>query len=326
MNPYDYSPGAPDSRLCLRQETSGWLRHEVEFPAAFQPGDDASRWVRGEYYQPRTGSRSPLVILLHGVGDVSLLPCRWLARSLVGTGIACFVPRLAVHSSRMARAGWRRIPNLSDDEWFEVYRTAVVEVRQVVDWAERRAEIDEHRVAVLGVSFGGFISSIAMGVDDRITAGVLIVSGGNSGTIVQRARARAVHKGYRVTEAEYTAGQQEYARYLGQVAERGFGDVSPVRRSFLNDPMTFAGRLRQRSVLMVNARWDEFIPREAVLDFWEACGKPAITWLPATHTAIWLWYPLIRKRIGGFLASALEMSGDTVEEAPAEAAQLSGRG
>ena len=326
MNPYDYSPGGLDFRLHLRQEASEWLRHEVEFPAAFQPGTGVSRWVRGEYYQPRTGSRRPLVILLHGVGDISLLPCRWLARSLVGAGIACFIPRLAVHSSRTAGAGWRRIPHMSDDEWFEIYRSAVVEARQVVDWAESRTEIDQRRIAVLGVSFGGFISSIAMGVDERIAAGVLIVSGGNSGTIVQRARARAVHKGYRVTEAEYAAAQQEYARYVGQVAEKGFENVSPVRRSFLNDPMTFAGQLRQRSVLMVNARWDEFIPREAVLDFWEACGKPPITWLPATHTAIWLWYPLIRKRIGGFLASALEMSGDTVEEAPAEAAQLSGEG
>ena len=218
------------------------------------------------------------------------------------------------------------MPRLSDDEWFEIYRTAVVEVRQVVDWAERRNEIDERRVAVLGVSFGGFISAITMGVDDRITAGVLVVSGGNSGTIVHRARARAVHKGYRGTEAEYQAVQKEYARYLAQVAENGFEGVTPTRRSFLNDPMTFAGYLRQRPVLMINARWDEFIPREAVLDFWEACGRPAITWLPATHTAIWLWYRLIRRRIGRFLASAFEMSGDVVKGAPARAAQLPGSG
>ena len=155
---------------------------------------------------------------------------------------------------------------------------------------------------------------------------MLVVSGGNSATIVQKARAGAVHKGYRGTEAEYQATRQEYARYLAQVAENGFEDVTPTRRSFLNDPMTFAGYLRQRPVLMINARWDEFIPGEAVLDFWEACGRPAITWLPATHTTIWLWYRLIRSRIGGFLASVFEMSGDVVKGAPARAAQSPGGG
>ena len=171
MDPYEYPAGDPYFSLRLRQKTSGWLRYEVDFPPASQAHHDPGQTVRGEYYQPRTDSRSPLVVLLHGVGDVSLMPCRWLARSLAGEGVACFVPRLPVHSSRTPGAGWRRMPRLSDDEWFEIYRTAVVEVRQVVDWAERRNEIDQRRVAVLGVSFGGFISAIAMGVDDRITAG-----------------------------------------------------------------------------------------------------------------------------------------------------------
>ncbi|GAG20223.1 unnamed protein product, partial [marine sediment metagenome] len=186
------------------------------------------------------------------------------------------------------------MPRLSDEEWFEIYRTAVVEVRQVVDWASTRAELDVQRVGVLGVSFGGLVSAISMAVDERITTAALIVSGGNSGKIVQKAKARVLNREYRTSEAEYRAGQQQYTRYLAEVAEKGFEDVVPPRQSYLNDPMTFAGYLRQRPLLMINARWDEFIPREATLDFWEACGRPAITWLPGTHTAIWLWYPLIR--------------------------------
>jgi hypothetical protein len=70
--------------------------------------------------------------------------------------------------------------------------------------------------------------------------------------------------------------------------------------------MTFAHRLRKRPVLMLNARWDEAIPKEATLDFWEAAGKPPITWFPATHPSIWLWYPLIRAKILGFIKSALD--------------------
>ena len=58
-------------------------------------------------------------------------------------------------------------------------------------------------------------------------------------------------------------------------------------------------------MLMVNARWDEFIPREAVEDVWRACGKPEIMWLPTTHAGSWLYYPLIKRRVHRFLRDAL---------------------
>jgi dienelactone hydrolase len=304
MNPYDYSNDNGHFNLHLMHQTARWLRYTVDFPPAFRTRHGKGEVVRGDYFQPRGSGKAPLVILLHGSGDVSLVPCRWLARSLAQKGIACFVPRIILHSSRLSGAGLRHTPHLSDEEWFEIYRTAVVEVRQIVDWSGTRAELDARMVGVLGVSFGGFVSAISMAVDERISAATLIVSGGNSGKIVQRSKARVLTKGYRTTEAEYRAGQEQYARYLAEVAEKGFEDVVPPRQSYLNDPMTFVGYLRQRPLLMINACWDEFIPREATLEFWEACDRPAITWLPGTHSAIWLWYPLIRRRIGSFFESA----------------------
>ncbi len=108
------------------------------------------------------------------------------------------------------------------------------------------------------------------------------------------------------TQDEYHEIQRDYARYLTEVAEKGFENVTPVRKNFLIDPMTFASYLRGRSVLMLNALWDEYIPKETTLDFWEACGKPTINWFPGTHTTFWLWYPLIRRRIAHFLSSTFK--------------------
>jgi hypothetical protein len=107
------------------------------------------------------------------------------------------------------------------------------------------------------------------------------------------------------TEEEYDEIQREYAKYLTEVAEKGFENVTTARKSFLTDPMTFAYSLRKRPVLMLNALWDEYIPREATIDFWEACGRPDIGWFPSTHTTFWLWFPLIRRRIVHFLSSTL---------------------
>jgi len=303
MNRYDYTRDASSFNLCLRGEGKKWRHYAVDFPVTFTTQHGKYQTVRGEYFQPRGTKRAPLVVLLHGVGDVSVLPCKYLARSLSRQGIACFILYLFVHSSRMPDVVRKRLPALSDDEWYEGYRMSVVEVRQVVDWAGSRAEVDEERIGVVGISFGGFISAIAMGVDERIGAGVFLVSAGNSSKIAQKARASAIRRGYRVSEAEYNNIQNAYTEYLTEVAERGFDQVVPARRSYLNDPMTYACNLQQRPVLMINARWDEFVPREAVEDFWQACGRPDIVWFAATHATVWLWYPAIKRKIGGFLES-----------------------
>lgn len=144
-----------------------------------------------------------------------------------------------------------------------------------------------------------------MAVDQRIKAGVFVVTGGNSYKMTWLGRAYSHRSRYKQTEAEYREVQSSYARYLAEVAEKGFEQVIPARQSFLNDPLTFAPYLRGRPVLMINARWDKYIPRESVLDFWEACGQPQIEWFPTGHATLWLWYPAISKRITSFLNSTL---------------------
>ena len=304
MKPYSYPNGEPQFNLQLKQATPSWLRYTVDFPAAHPTRYEENNTVRGEYFQPRDANNTPLVILLHGMGDQSLIPCKLLARALVKQGMACFVLYSVFHSSRMPEVIKKRLPVLTPKEWFESYRISVIDVRQVVDWASSRAEINQERIAVIGMSFGGFISAIAMGIDKRIRAGVFLIAGGNHEKISWKSRKSTMRKGYERTEAEYNHNQNCYAQYLAEVAEKGFENVTPARKSFLTDPMTFTPYLRQRPILMINALWDEYIPREATLDFWEACGEPAIAWFPATHASIWLWYPLIRRKIARFLRSA----------------------
>jgi hypothetical protein len=71
--------------------------------------------------------------------------------------------------------------------------------------------------------------------------------------------------------------------------------------------MTYARYLRDRPLLMINARRDAVIPRQATLDFWEASGRPPIAWLPGGHVSIWLWYPVICRKINRFLRSSFRV-------------------
>jgi hypothetical protein len=88
---------------------------------------------------------------------------------------------------------------------------------------------------------------------------------------------------------------------LSEVAAKGFENATADKNSYLTDPLTFASYLQGRPILMLNAQWDEIIPRVATVDLWKACGKPSIAWYPATHSSIWVWYPWLGRRISGFL-------------------------
>lgn len=304
MNPYRYTPTQNSYKTQLKKEAAQWSHFSVEFPTAHSDGFAANNTVRGEYFCPVETGSAPLTIFVHGMGDRSVIPCKLLAHSLAKRGIASFILYLVFHQSRIPETIKSRFPDITADEWFESYQISVTDIRQVIDWAGTREEIDSHKVAVTGVSFGGFVSAIAMAIDKRIKAGVFVVSGGNTEKMTRHSM--ILRRQYRNNAAEYNRNQSTYRQYLDEVATKGFESVKPAKRSYLTDPMTFAHCLRDRPLLMVNALWDEMIPKVATLDMWQECGKPPIAWFPATHASIWLWYPLIGQKITRFLRSNLK--------------------
>jgi cephalosporin-C deacetylase-like acetyl esterase len=201
----------------------------------------------------------------------------------------------------------RRAPALTSDEWFEGYRVSIIEVRQVVDWAYSRPEINHEQIAAMGISLGGFISAIAMGIDERLGAGVFITMGGNSEIITWKSKSDTFRKGSICNEEECRQVHTHYPKYLAEVVEKGFDNVTPLKQCFLTDAMTFAHRLRDRPMLMLNALWDKYIPRQATVEFWEACGNPSIAWLPGGHASIWALYPVVSRRVSRFLSSSFSL-------------------
>ena len=300
MNPYNYNNGNLRYNLNLMEVTPKWSRYSVDFPSAHPTRYEENNTVRGEYFRPPGANNVPLAILVHGMGDYGAIPCKFLARTLVKRGIACFVLYQIFHSCRISQVVKNRLYELTAEEWFESYQVSVIDVRQVIDWANSIPEINKEQIATVGISFGGFISAITMGIDERVKAGVFVVSGGNAAKIAWKGSRRYM-KNYSYTEDEYNNTNSQYMQFLAEVAEKGLENVTPVKENFLTDPLTYAPLLRQRPVLMINALWDEAIPKEATVDFWQACDKPPIAWFPANHAGIWLWYPLISRKILRFL-------------------------
>jgi len=303
MNPYIYQSNELNANMRLKETTSKWLRYAVDFPSACAAQYEENNTILGEYFQPRNVKRAPLAIIVHGWGDRSIIPCRFLARTLAKKGIATFVLYLIFHSKRIPEPMKSHLPFIPPEDWFEGYIASVIEIRQIIDWASSRPELDKEQIVAIGISLGGFVSAITMGVDKRIKAGVFLVAGGNSEKIRWNTKSEAIIKGHGCTEAECRQFRSHYPQYLAEVAEKGFGNVIPAKDCFLIDALTFAPYLRERPILMLNAIWDKTIPKEATLDFWKACHKPPIAWLPGTHVTFWLWYPIIERKITRFLSS-----------------------
>ena len=303
MNPYLYDNRPDEGEIKLKKDTRHYLQYRVRLKNPLDIVHPENEVILGDYYIPKSRTIHPLMILVHGMGDYSRIPCTMLARKLVRQNIACFVPYLTIHSKRLPKAYKSDMPYLTPQQWFEVYRVSVVDIQRIIDWASARDEIDPERIFITGISFGGFVSSISMGIDERIKAGVLIVTGGNANKISWLSKSSRYRKKYPRSESEHNSVLEKYRQYLNDVEKYGFDNVDAENISYYSDPLTFAHKLRERPVLMINAEKDKYLHEETVIELWEALGKPRIEWIPAGHVTLWFRYSSIYRMISEFLKS-----------------------
>ena len=300
VNPFLYTAGQPDFNLQFVKQNKHWRHYLVDFPVVSSSHYPGSGIARGEYFEPVGKENVPLAILIHGWGDHSVLPLKWMIDGLIKRGTACFVLFLPFHTSRLP-INKTSLSQLTPDEWFTGYQMAVTDVRRIIDWQSQNSHINNQQISVIALSLGAVVASIAMGIDQRIKAGVFITHGGNSGKIMQTNSISRFGNKYRISKQDYQENQKHYANYLVEVARKGFENVQPAQRTYFIDPLTYAPMLKGRPLLMINSLWDEVFPQETSADFRKACGTCERVIFPAWHASIWIWYPIIVHRINKFL-------------------------
>ena len=300
INPYKYVSSNNQVTVDPKEQTALWTHSRVEFASSFTARLLGDTKIMGEYLFPQGRKRAPLAILVHGMGDNSIIPCRMIAKDLAKMGVASFILYLVFHSVRAPDSIKTRYPNLSAEEWDESYKISVTDVHQILDWAATRPDIIQSQISMLGISYGSFITSIAMALDKRVTKGILVECGGNSDKITKHSI--LLRWRYKMGNAVFRENQAAYLQYLEEVTRHGWDNVEPSKISYLTDPLTFASKLKGRALLLLNAAFDEMIPKTATKELWESLGKPQIHWYPATHASLWIWYPFFRNKITTFLS------------------------
>lgn len=119
----------------------------------------------------------PVVIAVHGMRSNKAQVCGQVAPALARRGFAVIAPDMPLHGERPGDIGelWEQRNLLRTAA---VYRQAVINVRECIDLAQQRTDLDTGKgVLLAGYSMGSWINSVAGPADERVTAMVLMVGG-----------------------------------------------------------------------------------------------------------------------------------------------------
>jgi dienelactone hydrolase len=236
------------------------------------------------YWKPEGEGPFPAILLLPGIWGDRIMA--GFAEALVAKGFVC----LQLNSQRYLaglRTAAARLDTLA-----ELIRLQVGEGAQLVDWLSRQPSVDPKRIGLLGISLGAIVGSLLTESNDQITAAAYLLGGGNlpeilaapQGYVKGRIRSRIMlHNGWTTEEFK-----KEAVTALKSV-----------------DPLTYAGRLDAKRILMVNGRFDQVIPYPNARELWEALGEPVWIVLPAGHYTASFFDRYIRYRVAGHFTAQL---------------------
>jgi dienelactone hydrolase len=225
-------------------------------------------WLRFYLAHAEAGQKAPAVVLLHPLGDARLKTVKRFARYLAARGIGAAVMILPYHTLRSPPGEQPLDRYASQDVGVAVQaaRQAAADVSAVVTWLQQQPTVDPRRIGVVGISLGALAAHLAMGQDERLTAGVAILGGAD---LVDLRRHSLVFK----LRNDYT---------------RKYPDPADVERLRSVDPLQYADRNRPRRVFMIQAARDLLVPPRDARELWEALGRPPIRWVDTNHFGLGL--------------------------------------
>lgn len=289
--------GPAEVRLSEPIDTTGF--HEIvelAYPSSGTHGGPDGI-VDALYYRSRSPGAKKLVIVLPIWGTSSYPPSRisrGYARRSRGEAHIIWV------LGEAPLFPWSGLSSTSSEDEFidearasaDRYRSAVLDMRALLDWAESQDDIDASRIAVVGFSMSALVTATLMGNDARVSAGVMMMGAADFASIFAACGNRAGEVRRHVL--------REYGWTLEQYHDFFDGLFGP------GDPLRYAGRYDPDRILMIDAAFDDCMPRSSREALWDATGRPErITLLSRHRGGFYTLTPLglnfVRRKIYDFL-------------------------
>lgn len=259
------------------------------FPSPYAADVEEAKTVHVFLHTPP--SPKGKLLFLHGLGDRNLDYLMWFARYFASHSIATafmIMPYNGIRASADLPAG-RYYMEASPVKAVERFRHAVIDSRATMDLLDLRFPRFE-KTKMMGFSFGGMISTITAGVDNRIDKLSLAITGGNFRYInwlspmtgdVRMKYERGDNTDGCGTVPKCILAHDGYMDFV-----RGIRKEEDIYRAewgcFVYDPLPFAP-LFKGDVLMFRAAFDRIMPHMSTMQMWEAFGRPKMHTIPSGH-------------------------------------------
>ena len=206
--------------------------------------------------------KRPLIIIVPPILDQTPLDYA-LGKYLVKKGYHIFLMKFGDSVNDPKR------PLNKTDDWA---RRVTTRFRLLIDYAQSLPEIEKENIGAYGMSLGGCLIGLFIGVEKRLKAGVIIVGGGNLPYILSHSEQLIVKRYVKARmKAENIKTKFDVEKYLQQTLKI--------------DSLYFAKRrkLNKQFAYMVMSEDDTAVPTKAQYDLYNALEKPQLKKFPKGH-------------------------------------------
>ncbi len=277
---YDYSPRtAPVETFPLPyRQMEGYDVYGIRFPSSGDNGQPDNQ-VEARYFESRQQGPRPLLIVLP-IWATHTFPSTVMAGGYAlhtqgGANILWLQGDAALFDWSLLGKQKTQVDFEQEvDRSVERFRMAVIDTRQLIDWAESRPEIDGSRIAIIGFSMSAIVAANVAGVDPRVSTAVYVLGGAQPWEVMSYCSV-----------------------VVGGMRKRAMRNLDwnlDQFRSFFRDKLAFGdpalwrGRYRPEGGLIIEATEDDCIPPASRESLWLATGRPERIVFPYNH-----WQPFL---------------------------------
>ncbi|QTA38293.1 alpha/beta hydrolase [Thermosipho ferrireducens] len=260
-----------------------------------------------EYENPNASSN---LIFLHGIGNGHIPYLTWFAKYFRNSGINTYFLILPYHLARAPEdwQGGELFLSASPEQCRRRFHQAVIDVRKTIDYIQTKSDLP---INIMGFSFGGMISTLALSVDKRLKKGILAFTGGDWRWINWYSpHTQKIREEYQTQGNEMGCHSENHCVKLrgnALTVIKNFKTIDDIFaypvKCFHYDPISFAKFINQK-VLLFSGIFDKIIPYNSSNNLYKALSNAKRITLPAGHKTSYLFKKFIAKETIKFLLNS----------------------
>lgn len=265
--PFDYDPTTipiKNHDLTSKGDDSYYQVKQLQIPSIGENGQP-DNLVTARYYKSRQPGKKKLVIVLPIWGSYTY-PSEVISRGIRSRTRGATNVLMILGENYLL--DWEGMGEVTDETIFlamakkmgKRIQNSVIDIRRYIDWAETQPDVDIQRIGLIGFSLSALVGSLVVASDTRLSAAVLVMGAANFSEIIATCEGRAGLARQKILP-RFGWTVAEYQHKMHEI----FGYLNPTNLSDRADPSR---------LLMIDAHYDECMPKSARDALWYAMGKP----------------------------------------------------